>query len=207
MGFRIQHASAALPLILLILAITFIALTATSLIASETTSTEEDLQKYVDDAINELTSYIKIQQVYGSFTPKAPYHLSKIVLQATPLFEKDINLSTWIIEIQTKSDLRLYTISRNISSIGYSSVFRHDQWNNLSSNNFGVISILDTDESLEKYHSFSEPSDIAFFTLSVEDLSIEKGDEVTIVLSPGVGIEKTITFKSPLPIKKVVKLW
>ena len=207
MSFRLDHASAALPLILLLLAITFIVLIATSLIASDTTSTEEDLQQYVDDAINELTSYIKIQQVYGSFTSESPYHLSKIVIQATPLFEKDINLSSWIIQIQTKSDLRLYTISKNISSIGYSSVFMHEQWNNLSSNNFGVISILDIDESLEKYHSFSEPSDIAFFTLPVKDLLIEKGDKITLVLSPAIGIKKTISFKVPLPIEQVVTLW
>jgi len=207
MGFRIQHASAAVPLVLLLLAITFIALTATSMITSETTSSEEDLQQYVDDAINELTSYIKIQQIYGSFTNEAPYHLSKIVIQATPLFQKEINLSTWIIQIQTISDLKIYTINRNVSSIGSSSVFSHDQWNNLTSNNYGVISILDTDESLEKYQSFSEPSDIAFFTLLVNDLSIGKGDEVTIVISPGIGIKKTITFKVPLPMKQVVKLW
>ena len=207
MGFRIQHASAVLPFVLLLLAFTFIALTATSMMTSETMSSKEDLQQYVDDVLNELTSYIKIQQLYGYYENEAPYHLSKIVIQATPLFQKEINLSTWIIQIQTKSDLKIYSFYENVSSIGCSSVFSHEHWNNLPQNKYGIISIQDTDDSLQKFYSFSEPSDIAFLTLSMNNLSIIKGDEVTIVISPGIGIEKTITFKAPLPIKQVVKLW
>ena len=207
MGFRIHHASAALPLVLLLIAIMFIALTATSMITTETTSSQEDLEQYVDDAINELTSYLKIQQVYGTYTQNPPYHLTKIAILATPLFHQEINLSTWIIQLQTKTNLQLYTYNHTVSPLDSSSVFSHSQWNQLTKPYFGIISIQDSDQSLSKFHCFNEPNDMAFFTLSVEDLSITKGQQITLFLSPGTGIEKTITFQAPLPTKTVVNLW
>ena len=207
MGFRLNHGSAAIPLLIFLIAIMFIALTATSLIANDTISTEEDLQKYVDDAVNDISSYLKIQHVFGSFSENSPYAISKIAIQSTPLFHQDINISNLIIQVQTATDLRLFTFSSNITSLTSGGVFSHQHWNNLSTNQFGILSIKDIDNSLLDHQSFSEPSDIAFFTLSVEELSIKKGDDVTIVLSPGVGIEKSIFFKTPLPIDKIVNLW
>ncbi|MBS3778357.1 MAG: hypothetical protein KGY50_03580 [Candidatus Thermoplasmatota archaeon] len=207
MGFRIHHASAALPLVLLLLAILFVALTATSMITTETTSSQEDLQQYVDDAVNELTSYIKIQHVYGVYSQEKPYHLTKIAIQATPLFHQEINLSTWLIQLQTKTKLQLYHYNYTVSSLESSGIFSNSQWNQIQSNNFGIISIQDKDNSLINYHSFSEPNDIAFFSLSVQNLSITKGDYVTLLLSPGTGVEKTISFNAPLPTRKVVNLW
>jgi archaellin len=207
MGFRIHHASAALPLILILIAIIFIALTATSMISSETTSSQEDLDQYVDDAINELTSYIKIQHVYGVYSQEKPYRLTKIAIQATPLFHQEINLSTWILQLQTKTNLQLYTYNHTVSSLESSSVFSHSQWDQLKNTHFGIISIQDQDQSLTTFHSFNEPNDMAFFTLSIDDLSITKGQQVTLLLSPGTGIEKTITFQAPLPTKTVVNLW
>lgn len=207
MGFRIHHASAALPLILLLIAILFIALTATSMITTETATSQEDLEQYVDDAINELTSYLKIQHVYGMYSQEKPYHLTKIAILATPLFHQEINLSTWLIQLQTKTDLQLYTYNYTVSTLESSSVFTDTFWDQLDTTHFGILSIQDKDESLTTYHSFTEPNDIAFFTLSIEDLKISKGEKVTLFLSPGTGIEKTITFQTPLPTKTVVNLW
>jgi archaellin len=207
MGFRIHHASAALPLVLLLLAILFVALTATSMISTETSTSQEDLQQYVDDAVNELTSYIKIQNVYGVYSQDKPYHLTKIAIQATPLFHQEINLSTWLIQLQTKTKLQLYNYNNTASLLQSNGVFSDSHWNQLLSTHFGILSIQDKDNSLVNHHSFSEPNDIAFFTLSVQELSITKGDYVTLLLSPGTGVEKTITFNAPLPTRKIVNLW
>lgn len=207
MGFRIFRASTALPLVLLLLALLFIALTATSMITTETSTTQEDLQQYVDDAVNELTSYLKVQQVYGLYSQQAPYHLTKIVIQVTPLFHQEIDISTWIVQMKTDANLLPYTFDNTVSSLNSTGVFSHIQWNNLSLNKFGVLVVQDKDHSLLEYHSFSEPNDLAFLTLNIENLSISKGDYVTISLSPGTGIVKTISFNAPLPTQQVVTLW
>lgn len=207
MGFKIYHASAALPLVLLLIAIIFIALTATSMITTETTSSEEDLEQYVDDVINEITSYLKIQEVYATYSEQSPYHLTKLAILATPLFHQEINLSTWIIQVQTNNALTIYTYNQTSSSLEEASVFTHDQWNILGLHHFGILSIQDKDNSLTRSHSFSEPNDLAFFTLSLDDLFIIKGDIVTVYLSPGTGVEKTIQFQAPLPTKHIVNLW
>jgi len=162
MGFKIYHASAALPLVLLLIAIIFIALTATSMITTETTSSEEDLEQYVDDAINEITSYLKIQEVYATYSEQSPYHLTKLAILATPLFHQEINLSTWIIQVQTNNALTIYTYNQTSSPLEEASVFTHDQWNTLGPHHFGILSIQDKDNSLLMYHSFSEPNDLAF---------------------------------------------
>lgn len=207
MGLHINRASAALPIALLLLAILFVTLTAASMITNESTTKQEDLQQYVDDAINEISSYVKIQHVYGKYSQQAPYHLSEIAIQATPLFHQEINLSNWIIQIQTNTNMNIFTYNKTVTIIESSSVFSQRHWNNLKRSHFGIIVIQDRDDSLIQYHSFSEPNDIAFLTITVEDLSIKKGDYVTLFITPGTGIEKTISFSAPLPTKQVVTLW
>jgi archaellin len=207
MGFRLFRASTALPLVLILIAFLFIGLTASSMINTDTTATQEDLQQYVDDAVNEITSYLKVQQVYGLYSQKPPYHLTRIVIQVTPLFHQEIDISTWIVQMKTNKNLIPYTYDNIVSSLNSSGVFSHLQWNNLSFNKFGIIVVQDKDNSLLDFHSFSEPNDLAFLTLKVEDLLIEKGDYVTILLLPGTGIEKTISFNAPIPTTQVVTLW
>jgi archaellin len=207
MGFRIHHASAALPLILILLAVIFIALTATSMITTQTTSSQQDIQQYVDDALYEITSYIQINNVYATYSKQAPYQLEKIAIFASPFFRQDIDLSTYIIQIQTESNIHLYTYNNTISPLESTGVFSQSQWDLLTNQHFGIISIQDTDQSLLSHHSFSEPSDTAAFTMQVDDLCITKGDYVTILISPGAGVEKTISFKAPLPTRTVVNLW
>jgi archaellin len=206
MGFRIHSASVALPLLLLLLAVVIIALTATSIMSSNTQVPQEELQKYVDDAIKDITSYLKIQHVYATYSQHKPYHLTKIAIQATPLFHQEINLSNWIIQIQTKSNLQLYTYNYTVSHINSSGVFSHPQWNQLSPQYYGILSIKDSDNSLNTHHSFSEPNDMAFFTLPVSHLSLENNDKITLFLSPGTGVEKTMTFTLPIPTQKVIQL-
>jgi archaellin len=207
MGFKIFHASVALPLVLILITLIFIALTATSTFTNETTLTQEDLEQYVDDAIDEITSYLKIQEVYATYSEQSPYHLTKIAILATPLFHQEINISTWIIQIKTSDALIIYTYNYTSSSLDSASVFSDNQWNSLGLHHFGILSIQDKDNSLTKHHSFSEPHDMAFFTLSIKDLFITKGDIVTLYLSPGTGVEKTIQFKAPLPTNHIVNLW
>lgn len=207
MGFRIHHASAALPLVLILLAVIFIALTATSMITTQTTTSQQDIQQYVDDALYEITSYIQVSNVYATYSKQAPYQLNKIAILVSPLFHQDIDLSTYIIQIQTESNIHLYTHNKTVSSLESTGIFSHSQWDLLTNQHFGIISIQDTDQSVLTHHSFSEPSDMAAFTIIIEDLSIMKGDDVTILISPGAGLEKTISFKAPLPTRTVVKLW
>jgi archaellin len=207
MEFRTDYASAALPLTLLLIVVIFITLTATSMITDETTTSQEELQKYVDDAVNDLTSYLKIQHVYGEYSKQKPYYLTKIAIQTTPLFNKQINISTWTVQIHTKSSLQPFHYNFTSSKLIHSSVFSHPLWSQLKPNNFGILSIQDKDESLINYHSFTDSSDVAFFTLSVENLSINKHDYVTLLLTPGVGVEKTISFQVPLPTNQVILLW
>ncbi|MDG6217916.1 MAG: hypothetical protein QCI00_00555 [Candidatus Thermoplasmatota archaeon] len=202
-----HQASIALPLTLILLVVLFIALTATSMMTNQVTTSQQDLTQYVDDALYEITSYIQIKNVYATYSKQAPYHLDKIAIFTSPLFHQKLDLSTYILHIQTDDTLHLYKYNYTISPMGLTGVFSHPIWDQQSEHHFGIISIQDPDDSLISHHSFSEPADMAVFTILVENLSIENGDVVRILLSPGQGVEKTIMFRVPLPTRTVVNLW
>lgn len=207
MNTKKHQASVALPLILILLVVLFIALTATSMMTNQVTTSQQDLTQYVDDALYEITSYLQIKNVYATYSRQAPYHIDKIALFVSPLFHQTIDLSTYIIHIQTDTNLHLYTYNYTLSPMGSTGVFSHPIWDQHSNHHFGIISIQDPDDSLISHHSFSQPADMAVFTLSVEDVSITKGDLVTIQLSPGQGVERSLMFRVPLPTRTVVNLW
>ncbi len=179
----------------------------TSIMTADTTMTQHELQQYVDDSLNDITRYLKIQDIYGLYGKQTPYHLTKIAILATPLFHQEINLSTWIIQVQLANNLKIFSYNYTISALNSSDLFSHQLWSQLSSHHFGIISIQDNDDSLIKYHSLSDPSDMIFFTINVSDLLIHNGEEIQLFLTPEIGVKRSFTFKVPMSTKQLVKLW
>lgn len=206
MASRKSHGTTAIPLIAILVAILLIALTASSMITTETVDSEEEFEQYLNDTLQEITSYLKIQDVYGKYTSNSPPKLTQIVILLTPIFHNTINISEWIIQIQTTNSLLIQTYNSS-AALDSNSVFDHPLWDQLQPNAFGLISIHDSDGSLKNYNSFSDISDQAFLIIKLpEDQGILKGEHVIVSLTPGTGVKKTFEFKAPLPINQIVSL-
>jgi len=207
MTSRKSHATAAIPLLALLVAILFIALTASSMITTETIDSEEEFEQYLNDTLDEITTYLKIQDAYGKYTTTSPPKLTQIAILLSPLFHNTINISQWIVQIQSTNTLLIQTYNFSSAALGSNTVFDHPIWNDLQINTFGIISIFDHDASLDKYHSFSDTTDQAFLIIKLdENQALSKGEHVIISLTPGTGVKKTIEFKAPLPTKSIVTL-
>ena len=112
-----------------------------------------------------------------------------------------------VIQVQTKESLSLYTYDNSVSPLNNHDVFTHPLWNLLSNKSFGMISVIDTDQSLVTQHVLSDTSDLGFVIIRINDTLIQKGDFVTITLLSGDMIQKTISFTTPLPVNTIVDLW
>lgn len=194
-------------IILLFISIILITITATSTITSNNAITEKNMETYLDDALNEITSYLKIRNVYGSFSTEKPYHLTKIAIIISPLFHDSIEMSDFIIQLQTKNSLTIYTLNDLSQPLNDQTIFTHTLWKNLPHNQYSLVSIIDKDTSIEKYQTLNEPSDLTFLVFSTAPYEIKKGDLVTITISSGTSIHRTITFETPLPTNNIVSLW
>jgi len=202
-----KHGLTFIVVILFIVSLFLITVTASTIINTNTSVSSEDINQYVEDTINEITRYIQIKQIYGAFTTHKPYSLSKIAIMISPLYSNDIDISNLMIQIQTHDSLSIYTYSDQVIALENNDVFTHPIWNQLTNRSFGIISMIDKDKSLIHHHVLSDASDLGVLTIPIEDGIIQKGDDVTICILSGDSIQKTISFKTPLPINKIVDLW
>ena len=202
-----HNTGSAIPLLILIIAILLISLTATSMVTSNISTTKGDVDEYLDDVLNEITSYVKIKNVYGQYTQQKPYYITKIGILLSPRFHDPINLSEWIIQLQTKETLTIYTFNNAAMKQEDHTIFTHPLWENISFNSFGIMSIIDKDDSLIQHYSLSDPSDLIFIVFNIPENSITKGDYTSIILTSGTSMKKTITFSAPIPTQQIVSLF
>ena len=202
-----KHGVTLIIVILFIISLFLITVTASTIINTTNAVSTDDINQYVEDTINKLTSYIQINQMYGKFSSYKPYTLSKIAIMISPLYRNSIDISSMVIQVQTKESLSLYTYDNSVSPLNNHDVFTHPLWNLLSNKSFGMISVIDTDQSLVTQHVLSDTSDLGFVIIRINDTLIQKGDFVTITLLSGDMIQKTISFTTPLPVNTIVDLW
>lgn len=177
------------------------------MITTETKDSQEQFQQYLKDALDEISTYLQIENAYGEYSSSSPPKLTKIAILVSPFFHGTLDISQWVLQIHTPYALHIQTYNRSIANLDSYTVFTHPLWDNLQTNTFGVISIQDLDNSLTKHHVFTDTTDQAFIIILLEESNgILKGEHVTIALTPGSGIKKTIEFTAPLPIRSIVSL-
>lgn len=202
-----HNTGSAIPFLIIIIFILLINLTATSMITSNVSTSDKQVDEYLENVLDEITSYVKIKNVYGQYAQQKPYHISKIGILISPLFHDSINLSEWIIQLQTTETLSIYTFNNAAMKQEDHTIFTHPLWEKLSMSSFGIIGIIDKDDSLIHHYSLSDPSDLIFLVFNTSNASISKGDHVSIVLTSGTSMKKTITFIAPLPTQNIVSLF
>jgi archaellin len=195
-----------LPAILLI-SLMLIGATAASVIlkGSDETSSEQDLNKIVDDITKEICSYIQIKDTIGKYDQiNGQQKIQKIGILIKPLISINIDVSTLTIKITNGEQLRMLPYSGQAAFISSQSFFGHPLWDDMTSDSFSFLVVLDTDRSLVEDHTLDDCTDMAYIAIKLsEDFTMKKGDSLTITLFPSTGLTRTITVTAPLPTQKV----
>ena len=89
------------------------------------------------------------------------------------------------------------------SSLNGNSLFSHPLWEEIDTQSFGLLSIIDTDSSLTHTNTLTDSTDLSFLLLSIPNEIITKGEYVTITITSGNIVQKTISFSSDRPISTV----
>lgn len=201
-------ASIGISSVILLVAILLIAATVGSVITETSQEvSEEDINILVEDAVKEITSYIQIKNILGKYYAfENTYTLQKIMILITPLFHVDYDLSTLVIQLQTKDMVtNLYYTQQAVVPKG--DLFADSNWNQEKENVFNCLISLDTDDSVKQYNILNDPTDMVYLTIDLpQSMYLYKGDSMKISLIAGTGILRSISIKAPVPINKIVQL-
>ena len=204
--------SVGITAVIILIASVLVGATAASVMLSETdgSSPEDDLaelaDQVLDETIDEITTYIQIQDRYGKFYGEnRQQKIEKIALEIKSLVSKNIDMSDLTIKLNNGEMIRTLYYNYTVESIGSNSVFEHYIWDNIDENSFGLIVIHDNDNSLVNYSAITENSDRAYLIIRLpDDMAMSKGETLSVKLVPAVGITRSIELKAPLPIKPVI---
>ena len=193
--------------VLIVLVISMlVAITAASVISTETTdtTTEEDYEQMLEDAANEVSRYLLVKDQLGRFNEDQ--QIEKIVLWLTPLVEQDIDISQLTIELNNGESVMMLTYSGS-NPRESNDIFEQSIWDDIDGTNFGLIPVIDLDDSLVNNNAFDDASDNAYLVFKLPTgMMMNKYDEMVVKLVPSSGIARTLYLKAPMPMKSIVEL-
>jgi len=200
-----------ITVMILFISILLIGITVSSVLTETTTdtnsgdATDYNLDQITDEIVNEITSYIQIKDEKGKFSEiNGEKRISKIALLVSPLVSQNIDLTQMTIQLDNGESVRIlnYIDSRNLES---NSIFDHFLWDNLTGNEFGLISITDLDDSIANLDAMNENSDNAYLIFKLPlDMAMKKYDKMVVTLLPSSGITIHTLLKAPMPMSSIV---
>ncbi len=203
-----KTASIGIASVILIVAVLLIAATVGSVLTDTSQDiSEEDINILVDDAVKEITSYIQIKSILGKYYPyENTFALQKIMLLITPLFHVNYDLSTLVIQLQTKDMVTDLYYTQQVA-VPKGDLFADSNWNQEKGNVFSCLISLDADDSVQQFNILNDPTDMVYLTIDLpQSMYLYKGDSMKISLIAGTGVLRSISIKAPVPINKIVQL-
>jgi archaellin len=157
----------------------------------------KDAQQLVNDVLDDLTTYLKIDDVIGKYDQTTGrQRIEKLVLLVKPLFVCTLDIAHMTITLTNDNDVIILIYSNQTVPVSStSSIFEGTVWET-PPNTFSLISIIDTDNSLTDYGIMND--DIAYLTIRIPPgFSFNDDDSLTITLIPPTGITRTILLETP----------
>ncbi len=200
--------STGLTTLLLLIVSMVIMMCVASVITGETSgdsSTSTDYDQIVDDAVNEISTYIQIKDMKGKFYDiSGTQKIKRIALLITPMVSQNIDFKQLTVQIDNGEMVNIlyYQDSDKLKS---SNLFGHSIWNSLNGFNYSLISINDFDDSIADFDIINENSDLAYLLIELpSNFCMQKYDTLKITLFPSTGITRTIILKAPMPMQSIV---
>jgi len=194
---------------ILLISFILIAATVASVLTDNSSDiSEQDLEKMVDDIVDEISTYIQIKDVMGKFySTGEESRIQKIAVLIKPLFSVDMDVSELMIKLCNGEQIKMLYYNGQAEFIGTNSLFEHPIWNTMDCDNFSFVVVLDKDKSLVDYNTIDDSTDMTYIIIKLsENFAMKKGNTMTITFLLGKGTTRTIEVKAPLPMKQIVSL-
>ena len=195
--------------VILLVSFLLIAATVASVIMGDSEDlSEQDLEEMVNDAVDEISTYIQIKDVMGKYcSTEGEQRIQQIAVLIKSLFSVDMDASELLIKLCNGERIKMLRYGKQAEFIYSSSLFEHPTWNNMRGDTFNFVVTLDKDRSLVDHNIINDNTDMAYITIKLsEEFAMKKGDTMIITLFLSRGVTRTITVKAPLPIKQLVSL-
>jgi len=197
-----------ITVLILLVSMILIAMTVASVLTDSSTGSvsEEDIDQFTQETIDEITSYLQIRDQKGKFYKiNNQYKINKIALMISPLVTQEISFSELTVQVDNGENINVLTYSSNVSSISSGSLFEAPIWDNITGYNFGLIVLTDRDNSIEDYNVINYYGDNAYLIFKLPDnLAMKKGDRLKVTLFPDTGITRKIILEAPLPMTSTI---
>ena len=173
-----------------------ISATASSVIFEGSDDIAKDAEQTVNDVLDEITTYLKIDDVIGKYyTNNGVRRVEKIVIFVKQFIRNTINMSELTIKICNSNDAILLGYSGLAVESNSVALFEHPIWDK-TNNTFSLIVIIDNDRSLLDYNIMNE--DTAFIAIRLPDRFAMGNDEsITASIIPAKGIMRSIVLETP----------
>ncbi len=170
---------------------------------------EEDYTQMVNEVVDELSNYIKINDVVGKYDEvHGNYQIQKLAIMIRPLISTQVDTSVMTIKISDGEHLYILFPTGQVALIGTRSLFDNPLWENTPQGTFSFISIIDDDSFLIDHHVINKNTDTQFIIINLpRDVIMRYGDIMEITLIPAPGTQRTLSLEAPLPTTHVVSLY
>ena len=156
----------------------------------------EDAKRAVNDALEEITTYLKIEEAIGKYyTTNNERRVERIVIFVKQFITSMVNVSELKIKIQNDVDVIVLSYSRHAEKIGSKPIFSHDIWEK-TNNSFSIIVTNDNDRSLLDYNIMNK--DRGYIAIKLpEGFAMKKSEKISISIIPSKGITSSILCETP----------
>ena len=120
--------------VILLTSLMLTGVTVASVIDGETTetTTEQDYEQIVEEAIDEISTIILIKDQKGKVNEiNGERRVDKLALYITPLVTQEIDISTMNIQLNNGETLGFLSYDGNAEDLGSNSIFKHPIWNDM----------------------------------------------------------------------------
>jgi len=170
--------------------------------------TEQEIEQMTQEIIDEISSYIQIRDQKGKYYKiNSERKIKEIAILISPLVTQNIDLTQLTIQLNNGETVKTLYFDGNISKMKSNTLFEHPIWDNLTGDNFGFLSIVDLDNSMDDHQVINDYSDNAYIVFKLSSsITLAEYDTMDVTLFPSTGITKMTSFRAPFSIKPVVTL-
>jgi len=156
----------------------------------------ESVENLINDTLNEITSYLKIEETFGKYyNSNGERRVERILIFVKQFITSNVNISDLTIKIQNDNDIMMLSYSGYATKVNSSPLFSHEIWDK-TNNSFSVIVNIDTDRSILDYNIMNK--DTCYFVIDLpEQFFMKNKDSLIVSIIPGKGTTSSVILETP----------
>ena len=153
-------------------------------------------KQMVNDVVDEITTYLKIEDVIGKYyTDNGIHRIERLTILIKQPIKNTINMSDVTIKICNNEDVVLLGYSGYAEERNSKGIFENQVWET-TDNSFSLIVVSDTDRSLIDHNIMN--GDITFIAIKLPDgFTIDNDETATVSIIPIKGTTSSVVLNVP----------